>query len=162
MQDLNANAGKNAGGKEGRQNEGGQNEARGNEGRSGQGGSRGQGQGGQGGERLSRAKNDLAQQGDQLLRDARELAEGLREAGGELESYLRRQMQERPYTVLLSAAAAGFIIGGGLASRTTRMAIGVGSKLAMTLAAQEVMARVAAAAGEPMGAQPGGVGEGAD
>jgi hypothetical protein len=52
--------------------------------------------------------------------DAERLAADARTAGRQVEDFLQRQMATRPYQTLLTAAGAGYVLGGGLASSLTR------------------------------------------
>lgn len=66
------------------------------------------------------------------LRDALEDVVGsvelvLRQANG----FLARQAEERPHVLLASAVGLGFVLGGGLASRTGALLTRVGGRLAL-------------------------------
>ena len=66
----------------------------------------------------------------------------MQEATDDLERYLTEQVERRPYTTLGVAAGVGFLLGGGLRSRLTAVLLGAATRLAMALAARELVARL--------------------
>jgi ElaB/YqjD/DUF883 family membrane-anchored ribosome-binding protein len=77
-----------------------------------------------------------------IQHDAQALAIAVQEATDELERFLTEQVQERPYTTLGVAAGVGYALGGGFRSRLTAVVVGTATRLAMTLAARELAARL--------------------
>ena len=77
-----------------------------------------------------------------IQHDAQALAIAVQEAADEFERFLTEQVQERPYTTLGVAAGVGYALGGGLRSRLTAMVVGTATRLAMTLAARELVAQL--------------------
>lgn len=73
-----------------------------------------------------------------LRYEAGALAEAFEQTGNELDAFLRQELTEHPYTVLLGAAGLGFVFGGGLATRLTRMALGWGGRVAVAVAANRL------------------------
>ena len=51
---------------------------------------------------------------------------------------IERQLGRRPYATLAAAAGVGYVLGGGLATPLTRIAIGAMMRLAVALAVREV------------------------
>jgi hypothetical protein len=58
-----------------------------------------------------------------LADDAERLAADARAARHQVEDFLTQQMRTRPYRTLLVAVGAGYVLGGGLASRLTRQLV---------------------------------------
>jgi len=56
---------------------------------------------------------------------------------------LRRQLEANPYLTLAAAAVAGYVLGGGLASRLTRLALGAGARVAVVVFTRELLSGVA-------------------
>ena len=86
--------------------------------------------------------NGLPQYTRRVRRDAEALAGSVQEAAGQIENSVAAQMRERPWRTLGLAAGAGFVIGGGLATRTTRLLLAIGGRLAFTMMVQELGRRV--------------------
>ena len=84
------------------------------------------------------SRDSIAQRGRQLQGDAQKLVEHVQEARGELQTYISETARERPMTTLAAAAGIGFLLGGGLSSRLTVLALGLGTRLAMAVAAREM------------------------
>src|SRR5262245_22067331 len=74
-----------------------------------------------------------------LRREGEELLATLDDARNDLESVLRAQMQERPYAVLAAAAALGYVAGGGLASRLTRLLFLLGSRVGFEVLSRQAL-----------------------
>jgi len=97
---------------------------------------------GGGGQSQSSGNGSLADRREQMTRDAQALMTDLRDAAEGIEEYVRRQLEERPYTTLAIAGGAGYIIGGGLATRVNRMAVGLASRIFIGLMAREIGMRL--------------------
>jgi hypothetical protein len=80
----------------------------------------------------------LSEAGRQIRGDAQNLVTHVSEAGNELQFYLREVARDRPLGVLAVAAGVGYLLGGGLSSRLTVLALGVGTRFAMAVAAREM------------------------
>jgi hypothetical protein len=76
----------------------------------------------------------------QARAEAEHLAETLRLARGEWEQLLRQQLKERPYAALAVAVGVGYVIGGGLAPRIVHTLASSGSRLALGVLLQRVLA----------------------
>ena len=85
---------------------------------------------------------DLPQHGRIIKHDAEALALSVQDAIGSVEQSVGGHLRERPYTTLALAAGAGFVLGGGLATRLTRVMFGVGGRLALAMAARELGVRL--------------------
>lgn len=83
-------------------------------------------------------RTGLPASGRQVRRDAEALAASVQEAAGQLEHQVARNMRERPWTTLAIAAGTGFVLGGGLATKLTRLALGIGGRLALAMLVQEL------------------------
>jgi len=107
---------------------------------SGGGGGGNAGSSGSGGDSGPRAvdSQQILQRGREVWNEARGLASAVEEAFDEIEGYLREQMQQRPYAALAAAAGVGYILGGGLPSRLTGLLVGWGSRIALTMAVQQL------------------------
>jgi len=104
----------------------------------------------------------LVQGGRQIQSDVQQLYSHVRATSEDFETYLTEQVHQRPYTVLGTAAAVGYLLGGGLSSKLTLMAFGVVTRFAMALAAREMATRAATggADAESVVSTGGGPGEG--
>jgi ElaB/YqjD/DUF883 family membrane-anchored ribosome-binding protein len=102
----------------------------------------------------------LSQATRQIRGDAQTLVTHVSEAGGELQSYVTDAVRERPIGTLAVAAGIGFLLGGGLSSRLTAIAFGIGTRFAMAMAAREMGQWTLQSAGgsrrESRGSQGGG------
>lgn len=85
--------------------------------------------------------NSLPRYATRVRHDAEALADSVQEAAGQIENAVAVQMRERPWTTIALAAGAGFVIGGGLATRLTRLMIGVGGRMLVAMMIQELGAR---------------------
>jgi surfactin synthase thioesterase subunit len=92
---------------------------------------------------------DLPAHGRRVRRDAEALAAHIQEAAGQIENQVAENMAERPWTTLAVAAGAGFVLGGGLATRITRLLLGLGGRLAFAMLMQEFGRRTGLASGAP-------------
>lgn len=70
--------------------------------------------------------------------DAEALAQSVQDAAGQVENSIAENMRERPWSTLAVAAGVGFVLGGGLATRMTRLMIGMGGRLAFAMVVQEL------------------------
>lgn len=52
---------------------------------------------------------------------------------GDLEQLVHQALRDHPYGTLAVAATAGFVLGGGLASRLSASALNLGGRMALTL-----------------------------
>jgi ElaB/YqjD/DUF883 family membrane-anchored ribosome-binding protein len=80
----------------------------------------------------------ILDRGREVWNEARTLASTVEEAFEEIEEYLREQMEQRPYVALAAASGIGYVLGGGLPSRLTGLLIGWGSRIALTMAVQQL------------------------
>ncbi len=80
----------------------------------------------------------LCEHGRQIQREAQALATAVEEGAAEVAGFLNEQTQRHPYRTLAAAASVGYVIGGGLASRLTKLMLGVGGRLTIALAAREL------------------------
>jgi hypothetical protein len=87
----------------------------------------------------------LFEAGKQVAHDAGHLGDSIGELAERAKDSLVELMEERPYLVLIGAAAAGYLIAGGLASRFTRLALGVGGRML----AQRAMGQIVSPETEP-------------
>jgi ElaB/YqjD/DUF883 family membrane-anchored ribosome-binding protein len=88
----------------------------------------------------ARFPQHLTETGRQIRGDAQNLVSHVSEAGTELQSYVTDMVRERPLATLGVAAGIGFLLGGGLTSRLTVLALGAGTRFAFALAAKEMSA----------------------
>lgn len=83
----------------------------------------------------------------ELREEAETLLGTLERTTGEVETELAARMRERPYGVLAAAAAVGYVLGGGLPSRLTRLAFAIGGRIGIEYVWRELSARLVASAG---------------
>jgi ElaB/YqjD/DUF883 family membrane-anchored ribosome-binding protein len=88
----------------------------------------------------ARFPQHLTETGRQIRGDAQNLVSHVSEAGTELQSYVTDMVRERPLATLGVAAGIGFLLGGGLTTRLTVLALGAGTRFAFALAAKEMSA----------------------
>jgi ElaB/YqjD/DUF883 family membrane-anchored ribosome-binding protein len=88
----------------------------------------------------ARFPQHLTETGRQIRGDAQNLVSHVSEAGTELQSYVTDMVRERPLATLGVAAGIGFLLGGGLTTRLTVLALGAGTRFAFALAAREMSA----------------------
>lgn len=86
----------------------------------------------------ARFPKHLTETGRQIRGDAQNLVTHVSEAGTELQSYVTDMVRDRPLVTLGVAAGVGYLLGGGLSSRLSVLALGVGTRFAMALAAREL------------------------
>jgi hypothetical protein len=78
----------------------------------------------------------LQRPGRRVRQDARTLSSGVEQAVDELESFLCAQMERRPYVTLATASAIGYVTGGSIPSRVTRLIIDMGTRVAIAFMVQ--------------------------
>jgi hypothetical protein len=76
------------------------------------------------------------------VREMRELGSTMEDAIDEVGEFLRVQTQARPYGSLASAAAVGYVLGGGIPGPVISLALGLGSRAAVSLLLRELIAPV--------------------
>lgn len=77
-------------------------------------------------------------QARQIQQDMRTLVGSLQAGAEDAERYITGEVKSRPYSTLAVAAGVGYVLGGGLSLRMTKLLIGVGTRLAMAVAAREL------------------------
>jgi len=92
--------------------------------------------------RASHASRGLADQQRQIVSEARALSADVQQAAATVESYLRQQLDEQPLVTLMLAGAAGYVVGGGIASRLNRMVFSVAGRLVLGVAARQLALRL--------------------
>lgn len=85
------------------------------------------------------------------------LASDLRKSVLDLEDFLVERLRHQPYATLSVAVTAGYVLGGGLASRFTFVMLNVATRVAAALAIREVSERYQPAA-TGSAADPSGAG----
>jgi hypothetical protein len=76
------------------------------------------------------------------VREMRELGSNMEDAIDEIGEFMRVQAQTRPYASLASAAAFGYVLGGGIPTPVISLAFGLGSRAAVSLLLRELIAPV--------------------
>jgi hypothetical protein len=79
----------------------------------------------------------IQQKGQQVRREVGDLTTEVEGALGELETVIREQLTQRPYTTLAAATGLGYVLGGGIPVVLTRMMFGLGGRLAFVMLAQQ-------------------------
>jgi ElaB/YqjD/DUF883 family membrane-anchored ribosome-binding protein len=100
--------------------------------------SRGHTNGAERSESGARFPQHLTETGRQIRGDAQNLVTHVSEAGTELQSYVTDMVRERPLATIGVMAGIGYLLGGGLSSRLSVLALGVGTRFAMAVAAREM------------------------
>lgn len=80
----------------------------------------------------------IQQKGQRVRRDVGDLTSEVEGALGDLETVIREQLTQRPYTTLAAAAGLGYVLGGGIPVAFSRMMFGVGGRLAFVMLAQQL------------------------
>ena len=99
----------------------------------------------------------VVDQGRQVRDEAQQLLTSLQQAAAEVRETLRERLGHHPYTVLGVGFGVGYILGGGLPSRVTRLLFDVGSRVAVAQLVQQFTVGITAssnggahdAAGQP-------------
>lgn len=89
-------------------------------------------------QRWSAIKEDMAS----LEEDARHLARTVGESLREVADTTSKQVRAHPVATLGLAFGAGYVLGGGLPSALTRLAVGAGSRALLNLAVAGLVARL--------------------
>jgi len=82
--------------------------------------------------------------GKRVCREARAFGNALQEAIVDLEGTLREQLEQRPYVTLATAAGLGYVLGGGLASRFSKVLLNLGTRLAVAVMLRELTGEIGA------------------
>jgi hypothetical protein len=90
---------------------------------------------------LKHTLSDVGNRVGRIGSEARELTNSLESSVHQAEDYLRTQMSDHPYRSLAVAAAVGYVLGGGVATRVTALLLALGSRVALEVAAREMTAR---------------------
>lgn len=72
--------------------------------------------------------------------EAERLVEAIRRARVEWQSLLRQRCRQQPYATLAVAVGVGYVVGGGLAPGLIRSLAGAGSRLALGMLMQRLLA----------------------
>jgi len=102
----------------------------------------GNGAGGPIDERQPEGSPSLGDRSRRIQHDAEALAADVRDASDGMQRYLAAQVEQRPLRTLGVAAAAGFVLGGGLSARLTVFVLGAATRVATALVAREVGSRI--------------------
>ena len=78
----------------------------------------------------------LQRHGRRVRQDAGALVSGMEQAVSEIGSFLCEQMERRPYVALAAASGVGYVTGGGIPSRLTRVIIDMGARVAIAFVVQ--------------------------
>lgn len=91
---------------------------------------------------MNQTSSSLATHGRQMQAEASALLTTIEAFTRDADAFLRQHATQRPYAVLAAAFGVGYIGGGGLATRLTSVAFGLGSRLAIALAARQLGERL--------------------
>jgi hypothetical protein len=91
----------------------------------------------------------LYDHGREVFREVQALRTAAEETAAEASELLCDRMQQRPYITLATAAAVGYVVGGGLASRLTGAVLAVAGRFAIALVARELSRVVESTAAQP-------------
>jgi hypothetical protein len=87
--------------------------------------------------------------GGPLLDAARDVASSVEALYRDANAALAVQARDRPYAVLGTAAAIGFVVAGGLASKTARVAVALGARWALSRTMSEALGGGSSSRGGP-------------
>jgi ElaB/YqjD/DUF883 family membrane-anchored ribosome-binding protein len=87
----------------------------------------------------TRARFENAQR---IVSETRALSKAIQRAAEDLQSAAREQCTTRPYATLVAAAGVGYVLGGGLASRLTKLIVDTATTLTMAVVARELSTRL--------------------
>ncbi len=76
--------------------------------------------------------------GRQIQHDAQTLVTTLQDAANDAQHFIVDELKRNPFATLAVAAGVGYVLGGGLSARMTKVMVGVGTRLAMAVAAREL------------------------
>src|SRR5687768_7270791 len=96
----------------------------------------------QGATTAGNGSRQLIEASKQVAHDASNLGDSLNELAGRARESVATMLHERPYVVLGAAAAIGYLVAGGMASRLTRVAIGLGGRMLVQRAIGQMTANV--------------------
>ena len=91
-------------------------------------------------QRPDRQVGSIYGHGRQIHQDTHALVADLQAAAAAAQHLIIDRMKHQPCTTLIVAAGVGYVLGGGLSSRLTRVLIGAGTRLAGAIAAHELTA----------------------
>lgn len=74
-------------------------------------------------------KNRIFEHTNDLKEEAQDMASSLSELTKDVTEQVSMHLQQRPYAVLGVAAAVGYVLGGGIASRITRAGLGLATRI---------------------------------
>lgn len=76
-------------------------------------------------------RREWAEHGRRLRHDAEAMKTDLGRAASDARDVVRRSLEENPYGTLAVAAAAGYVLAGGLASGLSRLLLRTGGRIAV-------------------------------
>ena len=80
----------------------------------------------------------IQQKSQRVRREVGGLTAELEGALADLERFVRDQLERRPYATLGAASGLGYVLGGGVPVALSRMAFGMGGRLAILMMAQRL------------------------
>lgn len=89
-------------------------------------------------ETSSSRRPSLLERGGEIRDEAAALLTSVEGAGRQMRQEVGSRLREHPYRTLGYAAAAGFVLGGGIATSLTRFAFATGGRLLLALAVKRI------------------------
>lgn len=105
-------------------------------------------------------KNRIFEHTADLKEEAQDIASSLSELTRDVTQTVSVHLEQRPYAVLGVAAAVGYVLGGGLASRITRAGLGIATRIGMGMLVRQFVEGQSAFGAGVAGRGDEGVGEG--
>jgi ElaB/YqjD/DUF883 family membrane-anchored ribosome-binding protein len=82
----------------------------------------------------------LAEESERIWEDLARLILAAQRAGGEVQAVVEEALEKRPYVTIATAAATGYVLGGGLPYWATRWMMGTAGRITTMVLIQRLMA----------------------
>lgn len=82
----------------------------------------------------------IQSKGQRVRQEVNGLTAELEGALGDVEQFVREQLERRPYTTLAAASGVGWVLGGGILVVLSRVLFGMGGRLALLMVAERLRA----------------------
>jgi hypothetical protein len=100
----------------------------------------------------------LAEESERVWEELARLILAAQRAGGEMQAVLEEALEKRPYVTIATAAATGYVLGGGLPRWATRWVMSTAGRVTTMVVIQRLVAAAADASREPSAGEATGAG----